>query len=93
MSNFLAKVSTFLSWIVLIGGASYVVFAIWQILHEHFTDSTLVAATILFPVTLLAVPIYAIVELGDWRPALMLVTTVVITTVLRAAKRNFERSV
>ena len=92
MSRFFASVSKFLSWIALIGGASYVVFAIWQIMHEHFTDSTLVAATILFPVTLLAVPIYAIVELGDWRPALMLVTTVVITTVLRAAKRNFERS-
>lgn len=68
------------------------VFAIWQILHEHFTDSTLIAAAILFPVTLIAAPIYAIVELGDWRPAIMLIITVVVTTVLRAAKRNFERA-
>lgn len=92
MSRFLASVSAFLSWIALLGGASYVVFAIWQILHEHFTDSTLIAATILFPVTLIAAPIYAIVELADWRPAIMLVITVVVTTVLRAAKRNFERA-
>jgi hypothetical protein len=92
VSRFLASVTAFLSWLALLGGASYVVFAIWQILHEHFTDTTLIAAAILFPVTLIAAPIYAIAELGDWRPAIMLVITVVVTTVLRTAKRNFERS-
>ena len=92
MARFLAKLTTFLSWLALLGGASYVVFAIWQILHEHFTDSTLIAATILFPVTLIAAPIYAVVELSDWRPAIVLVITIVVVTVLRAAKRNFERA-
>jgi hypothetical protein len=91
VSRFLASVSAFFSWIALLGGGCYVVYSIWQILHEHFTDSTLVAAAILFPVTLIATPIYAIVELNDWRPAIVFVSTVVVTTVLRTAKRNFER--
>ena len=92
MSRILAKPSAFLSWIALLAGASYVVFGIWKILHERFTDSTLVAATILFPVTLIATPIYAIVEMNDWRLLSVLVATVLVTGLLRAAKRNFERS-
>lgn len=76
----------------MIAGASYIVLAIWQILHERFTDSTMIAAAILFPVTLIAMPIYAVVEMNDWRPVIVLVATVLITAGLRAAKRNFERS-
>ena len=81
-----------LSWITLIAGACFVVFTIWQILHARFTDSTMVAAAILFPVTLIAVPIYAVVEMNDWRLLIVLVVTVLLTSMLRAAKRNFERS-
>ena len=92
MTGLLAKVSAFLSWIALLGGAGYVVFRIWEILHERFTDSTMVAAAILFPVTLIAMPIYAIVEMNDWRLLAVLVATVIVTGLLRAAKRNFERS-
>jgi hypothetical protein len=92
VSGILAKISALLSWIALIGGACYIVFLIWQILHERFTDSTLVAAAILFPVTLIATPIYAVVEMNDWRLVIVLVATVLITGGLRAAKRNFERS-
>ena len=92
MSGILAKVSAFLSWIALLAGASFVVFGIWEILHERFTDSTLIAAAILFPVTLVVTPIYAIVEMNDWRLLLVLVATVLVTGLLRAAKRNFERS-
>jgi hypothetical protein len=88
----LAKVSAFLSWLALIAGASYIVFRIWEILHERFTDSTMVAAAILFPVTLAAMPIYAIVEMNDWRLLVVFVATVLVTGLLRAAKRNFERS-
>ena len=93
MSRLLAKLSTILSWLALLGGACYVVFLIWQILHERFTDSTMVAAAILFPVTLVAVPIYAIVEMNDWRLMIVFVSTILVTGMLRAAKRNFERSV
>ena len=92
MSRILAKISAFLSWVALLGGASYVVFVIWQILNERFTESTMVAATILFPVTLIAMPIYAIVEMNDWRLIIVMVSTVLVTGMLRAAKRNFERS-
>ena len=92
MSGVLAKVSAFLSWIALLAGASYVVFGIWEILHERFTDSTLVAATILFPVTLIATPICAIVEMNDWRLLIVFAATLLVTGLLRAAKRNFERS-
>jgi len=92
MSGILAKVSAFLSWIALLAGASFVVFGIWEILHERFTDSTLIAAAILFPVTLVVTPIYAIVEMNDWRLLIVLVATVLVTGLLRAAKRNFERS-
>ena len=67
-------------------------FRIWGILHERFTDSTMVAAAILFPVTLIAMPIYAIVEMNDWGLLAVLVATVIVTGMLRAAKRNFERS-
>ena len=93
MSRLLAKLSTILSWLALLGGASYVVFLIWQVLHERFTESTMVAAAILFPVTLVAVPIYAIVEMNDWRLMIVFVSTILVTGMLRAAKRNFERSV
>ena len=92
MARFLAKLTTFLSWIVLLGGACYLVFVIWQILNERFTDSTMIAAAILFPLTLIVMPIYAIVEMNDWRLVIVLVATVLITGGLRAAKRNFERS-
>ena len=92
MSRILAKISAILSWLALIAGASYLVFGIWQILHERFTDSTMVAAAILFPVTLIAMPIYAIVEMNDWRLLVVFVATVLVTGLLRAAKRNFERS-
>ena len=92
MSRILARISATLSWIALIAGASYLVFGIWEILNERFTESTMVAATILFPVTLIAMPIYAIVEMNDWRLLAVLVATVVVTGLLRAAKRNFERS-
>ena len=92
MSRILARISAALSWIALIGGAGYVVFLIWQILHERFTESTMVAAAILFPVTLIAMPIYAIVEMNDWRLLIVFVSTVLVTAMLRAAKRNFERS-
>jgi len=92
VSRILARISAALSWIALIGGAGYVVFLIWQILHERFTESTMVAAAILFPVTLIAMPIYAIVEMNDWRLLIVFVSTVLVTAMLRAAKRNFERS-
>ena len=92
MSRILAKISAILSWLALIAGASYLVFGIWQILHERFTDSTMVAAAILFPVTLIAMPIYAIVEMNDWRLLVVFVATVLVSGLLRAAKRNFERS-
>ena len=92
MSQILAKVSAFLSWLALIAGASYIVFRIWEILHERFTDSTMIAAAILFPVTLVAMPIYAIVEMNDWRLLIVFLATVLVTGLLRAAKRNFERS-
>ena len=92
MTGILAKTSALLSWLALLGGACYIVYGIWQVLHERFTDSTMVAAAILFPVTLIAVPIYAIVEMNDWRLLAMLVATVVVTGLLRAAKRNFERA-
>ena len=92
MTRFLAKIATGLSWLALIGGASYLVFGIWEILHERFTDSTMVAAAILFPVTLIAMPIYAVVEMNDWRLVIVLVATLLVTAMLRAAKRNFERS-
>ena len=92
MSGILAKVSAFLSWIALLAGASYIVFGIWEILRERFTESTMIAAAILFPVTLIAMPVYAIVEMNDWRLLVVLVATVLVTGLLRAAKRNFERS-
>jgi hypothetical protein len=92
VSRILAKISATLSWLALIAGASYIVFGIWQILHERFTDSTMVAAAILFPVTLIAIPIYAIVEMNDWRLLIVFVATVLVTGLLRAAKRNFDRS-
>ena len=92
MTRTLAKISAGLSWLALIAGASYMVFRIWEILHERFTDSTMVAAAILFPVTLIAMPIYAIVEMNDWGLLAVLAATVIVTRMLRAAKRNFERS-
>lgn len=92
MSSVLAKISATLSWLALIGGAGYIVFRIWEILHERFTDSTMVAAAILFPVTLIAMPIYAVVEMNDWSLVIVFVATVLVTGMLRAAKRNFERS-
>ena len=92
MARILARISAFLSWLALLGGASYIVFGIWQILHERFTDSTMVAAAVLFPVTLVAMPIYAIVEMNDWRLLVVFVATVLVTGLLRGAKRNFERS-
>ena len=92
MSRTLAKISAALSWIALIGGAGCIVFGIWQILHERFTDSTVIAAAILFPVTLIAMPIYAIVEMNDWRLLVVFIATVIVTGLLRASKRNFERS-
>jgi hypothetical protein len=92
VSRLLAKLSALLSWLTLLSGASYVVFVIWQILHDRFTESTMVAAAILFPVTLIAMPIYAIVEMNDWRLMVVLISTVLVTGMLRAAKRNFERS-
>ena len=92
MTGILAKLSAFLSWVALLAGAGYLVFRIWEILHERFTDSTMVAAAILFPVTLVAMPIYAIVEMNDWRLLIVFVATVIVTGLLRAAKRNFERS-
>ena len=92
MPRILARISAVLSWFALIGGAGYIVFLIWQILHEYFTDSTMIAAAILFPVTLIAMPVYAVVTLNDWRLAIVFVATVLVTGMLRAAKRNFERS-
>ena len=92
MSKILAKISALFSWLALIAGASYLVFRIWEILNERFTESTMVAAAILFPVTLIAMPIYAIVEMNDWRLLIVFVATVLVTGLLRAAKRNFERS-
>ena len=92
MARMLAKISAVLSWVALLAGASYTVFGIWQILNERFTESTMVAAAILFPVTLVAMPIYAIVEMNDWRLLIVFVATIVLTGLLRAAKRNFERS-
>ena len=51
-----------------------------------------ILAAILFPVTLIAMPIYAIVEMNDWGLLAVLAATVIVTGMLRAAKRNFERS-
>lgn len=92
MSRFLASISAILSWITLIGGASYVLLVMWEILRPRFPDTTLAAAVILFPITLVIAPLYAVMELGDWRLAVALVATVFLTALLRVARRNFERS-
>jgi hypothetical protein len=92
VSRFLASVSAILSWITLVGGASYMLFIMWEILRPRFPDATLAAAVILFPVTLVVAPVYAIMKLGDWRLAVALVLTVTFTALLRLARRNFERA-
>ncbi|HEX6314048.1 MAG TPA: hypothetical protein VFZ73_04280 [Gemmatimonadaceae bacterium] len=92
MSRFLASLSSVLSWITFVGGASYMLFVTWEILRPRFPDTTLVAAAVLLPITLLVTPVYAVMELGDWRLAVTLVVTVVLTAMLRLAKRNFERA-
>lgn len=92
VSRFLASVSAILSWITLIGGASYMLVVMWEILRPRFPDSTLAAAVILFPVTLIVAPVYAVVKLGDWRLAAVLITTIVLTALLRRARRNFQRA-
>jgi hypothetical protein len=81
-----------LSWITLVAGAGYMLVIIWEILRPRFPDSTLAAAVILFPVTLVVTPVYAVIELGDWRLAIALIVTVILTGLLRAARRNFQRA-
>ena len=81
-------------FLIFIGNAGFYITAIWglilelAILHNLAGFWGLFLGIVLFPITMLAVPWYAVFALGDWLPFILIYVGAVVTAIIYALGKS-----